>query len=233
MSESTSKHLKRTAGALAGAAAALAVLSACGSDEVAAPPTVTETGEPVTATSTDPALATPTESSATTATTTVTENSESEPATSTNADGVPVPPAERRCQAAQLQITALAGDSGAGSTYRELEFRNVSQAECQMAGYPGVSAADGEDGEQIGAPAGRSEESAELLTLGSGDTATATLRTVNMGDGGSPIEGCEPVPASGVNVFSPGLEESIYVRIDGFQACSGDVEFMSVTPVRA
>lgn len=234
MSESTSGKFGRGACALAGAATVLVALAACGSGEEAAPPTVTETGAPVTQTSTDASLASSTESSEPTATTTVTEETSTKPSTSTstNADGVPVPAAERRCQAAQLQITALSGDSGAGSTYRELEFRNVSQSECQMAGYPGVSATDSEGGEQIGEPAGRSQEPSELLTLGSGDTATATLRSVNMGDGGSPLEGCEPRPAAGVNVFSPGLEESIFVRIDNFHACTGNAEFMTVSPVR-
>lgn len=218
--------------ALAGSAALL-FTAACGaSDETAAPPTVTETGEPVTATSTDPALASTSETPEPTATTTVTESS-STTRPSTNADGVPVPSPESRCQVAQLEITAVSGDSGAGSTYHELEFRNTSQSECQMAGYPGVSATDGEDGEQLGAPAGRMQEQAELLTLGSGDTATATLRSVNMGDAGSPLDNCEPVPAGGVNVFSPGLEDSVFVRIENFHACSGDVEFMTVSPVRA
>lgn len=226
-----SRRLRRGACALAGSAALL-FAAACGSsDENAAPPTVTETGEPVTATSTDPALASTSKTSEPSATTTVTESSSTQP--STNADGVPVPAPERRCQAAQLQITALEGDSGAGSTFHELEFRNVSQTECQMAGYPGVSAVDSEGGEQIGTPAGRSEEQAELLTLGSGDTATATLRVVNRGNGGSPLDDCEPTSAGGLNVFSPGLEESIFLRMQDFHACSGNVEFMTVSPVRA
>lgn len=220
------------AAALAGGA--VLACAACGDNGGgAAPSTVVEThGVTITSTAPEPThSATSSPRSSTRSSTSA--SSPASPTATTNADGQPVPAADKLCRSESLDVSATSGDAGAGSLYYTIELRNTGSRTCELAGFPGVSAVDSRGGDQIGAPAGRSGERSELVTLGKGDSATASLRVVNVGTGGGPIEGCDPETAAGLLVYPPGLEEAQFVSVKNLHACGSDTPFMTVSPVRA
>lgn len=132
---------------------------------------------------------------------------------------------DQRCHASDLNIVVGATDSAAGSTYRQLEFHNTSTRSCTLAGYPGVSLVNSADGTkespQVGAPAEREviNETAPMITLTPGDTATAELRLTNPGLYGNQ---CSESAADGVKIYLPDDPESTIIPVDGLSGCTGD-----------
>jgi Protein of unknown function (DUF4232) len=112
-----------------------------------------------------------------------------------------------RCASSGLRISLGRGAQVTTVVTRyPLDFTNVSGAPCTLAGYPEVTAYQG-DKVPVGAAAGRDQSvAARSIVLGPGQTAHATL------DAAVPAARCGPVRATGLRVVTPGQKGARYVR---------------------
>ena len=131
-----------------------------------------------------------------------------------------------RCRAANTEVWLGDGTGGGvlGGVYYPLEFSNVGQRACTLAGYPGVSAFRGAG--QVGPAAIRITGSHRSVTLRPGATAHAILKITDWG-----ALCAHEVVADGLKVFAPGqtLAESVPFS---FGACTHR-GVLSVGPVRS
>jgi hypothetical protein len=124
-----------------------------------------------------------------------------------------------RCHTSELTVTAGRGDGAAGSVYHPLIFRNSGDRTCTVAGFPGVSMVGDNNGTQVGAPADRDAGTADPVTLGPGQSATATLRVVNVQNYG---DQCSETPADGLRIYPPDELDALYLQMPGLTGCSND-----------
>ncbi|WP_327111118.1 DUF4232 domain-containing protein [Streptomyces sp. NBC_01341] len=130
-----------------------------------------------------------------------------------------------RCTAGQLKPRLGPADVGAGNIRFDLQLINEGKAPCTLRGFPGVSLLRG-DGSTIGVPATREGSQGTAVKLGPGESAHATLRTLN-----KDIKGpdCWPAPTL-LKVYPPGLKESLTLRSSTPVVC-GDT--FTVTALRS
>ncbi|MDT0546429.1 MULTISPECIES: DUF4232 domain-containing protein [Streptomyces] len=205
---------------------ALAAVTACGSDTTSgapAPPgsagkshSATGTARPGTAApSTAPPEADPASKAP----------SAAEPSVTTEA-GSAAPPAVRRiCSKDQLKLSTGRADIGAGNVYVPLAFTNTGAASCTLTGYPGVSLLDA-PGAAIGDPATRRGPGRPTVVLKPGDSAYASLHTVNKGLSDKP---CWRTAAE-IRAYPPDSHRSIKVSARSFRVCGGVFEVTAVEP---
>ena len=112
-----------------------------------------------------------------------------------------------RCASSGLSISLGRGARVTTVVTRyPLDFTNVSGASCTLAGYPEVTAYEGNK-VPVGAAAGRDQSvAARSIVLAPGQTAHATL------DAAVPAARCGPVRATGLRVVTPGQKGARYVR---------------------
>lgn len=112
-----------------------------------------------------------------------------------------------RCASSGLRISLGRGARVTTAVTRyPLDFTNVSGAPCTLAGYPEVTAYEGNK-VPVGAAAGRDQSvAARSIVLAPGQTAHATL------DAAVPTARCGPVRATGLRVVTPGQKGARYVR---------------------
>ena len=107
------------------------------------------------------------------------------------------------CSASQLTASLGGSEAGAGHLYRYLVLTNSGATSCHIAGYPGVSLLDA-DGRQIGQPATRHAMDYSPVVLDPGDSASATIHTVNQ-------QGtCLPTSVT-VKIYPPGSRQSLKI----------------------
>lgn len=157
-----------------------------------------------------------------------TEAPSSEPATSetgaapetgaeTSTPAQDEPPSAQLCKVADLAVTVEYVDAAAGTVHQALRFTNSGNRTCEVQGFPGVSYVGGEDGHQIGKPAGRSGSKGPAITLAPGAQAWAPLaapRPENYDDAT-----CQPRQARGFRVYPPQEYDSVFVPLT-MTACS-------------
>ena len=140
-------------------------------------------------------------------------------------------PATGRCASSGLRISVGPGARVTTMVTRyPLDFTNVSGAPCTLAGYPEVTAYQGNK-VPVGAAAGRDESvAARSVVLAPGQTAHATL------DAAVPAARCGPVRATGLRVVTPGQKGARYVRRP-LTACTavapGGQEYLRVRAIQA
>lgn len=199
---STSRTARRALPALALAAVA-ALVTGCGPNTPTTPaPTASASATGGTGTPT----ATPTPTSPP-ATPTPTPTSPATPVpTSTGTVGAAAAP----CATRDLQAAIGDGQGAAGSTYIDLDFKNISGKVCTLYGYPGVSQAGGHPVTEIGPAASRSTDSPRVrVTLLPGTTAHALLRLVDAANFDTAT--CHPKAASYFQIFPPNQTTPIYL----------------------
>jgi len=136
-------------------------------------------------------------------------------------DREPTGPAN--CRVDQLATTLGGGDGGAaGSTYLTVDFTNKSTNTCVLQGFPGVSYVNGPDGGPIGSAAQRDGDSFGPVTLHAGDSASAQLRAVNVGN--YPDTTCMPTPAAGLRIYPPNDLDSVYIAHPTTACASTDAD---------
>lgn len=145
----------------------------------------------------------------------------SEPASSSNAGSQAVSPPSGSggatevaagpalCRSSDLRLSLGRGDAAAGTVYRPLEFTNVSDHPCVLAGFPGVSYVGGADGHQVGAPANRDGDTGSSITLGKGEAASATVGFTNIDN--YDAVACQPQPVRGLRVYPPQETAALYI----------------------
>ncbi|MFF4243593.1 DUF4232 domain-containing protein [Streptomyces sp. NPDC001822] len=116
-------------------------------------------------------------------------------------------------------------DAGAGNIRFDLQLINEGKASCTLQGFPGVSLLRG-DGSTIGVPATREGGQGTAVKLAPGESAHATLRTVN-----KDVEGpdCWSAPTL-LKVYPPGLKDALTLRSSTPVVC-GDT--FTVTALRS
>ncbi|NKQ53463.1 DUF4232 domain-containing protein [Amycolatopsis sp. K13G38] len=153
--------------------------------------------------------------------TTAPSSSES-PASGTQAPTTTAPaaPADNgTCKAADLKLSIGRGDAAAGTVYRPLIFTNVSDHECVIQGFPGVSYVGGADGHQVGPAAFREGTKGDPVTLAKGASAYADVGFVNV-QNYDPVT-CQPQPVRGLRVYPPQETASMFVELSG-TGCGSD-----------
>ncbi len=133
----------------------------------------------------------------------------------------------------QVSVDSHAAGVAAGTSYLPLDFTNTSSASCQLAGFPGVVTASGQEGKQIGAAAtADTSAAARVMVLANGQTAHIWLRVVDVAN--IPKPQCDPVAAAGLRVSLPGEQQSTYIGLQ-LTTCAKRVhgtEVLTVEPFR-
>lgn len=193
---------------LAVTAAALAVaVSACGQD--------TNNAQPL------PNAATTTPAS-------TSDSPTSGPPSSGGTSATPSQPAgDGLCKAADLRLSIGHGDAGAGTVFRPLIFTNISDRQCAIQGFPGVSYVGGADGHQVGAPAFRTGTKGAAITLNKGETASADIGFVNV-QNYDPVD-CQPQPVRGLRVYPPQETASLFVDLAGTGCGNANIQGNQLT----
>jgi hypothetical protein len=127
--------------------------------------------------------------------------------TTSPAGGAPAP-----CATSALKVTVLTvpGSSTAGTEHFPIDFTNVSQASCNLFGYPGVSFVTSPGGSQVGAAAGRQAvNSPTTVVLAPGVTAYTTMSIEDPGVY-SP-SACHQVTAHWLRVYPPNQTAAVTV----------------------
>lgn len=119
-----------------------------------------------------------------------------------------IPPAARLCATSQLAASFGSGNGTAGTSYYDLDLRNVSSVTCFVQGYPGVSFVAGANGHQVGNPAVRVAGSTPQVVLTPQRAAVATLAVVDAGNYGT---ACQLTPVLGFRVYPPDQTAALYV----------------------
>jgi hypothetical protein len=131
--------------------------------------------------------------------------------------------AANRCTAQQLGIKLGQADVGAGNIRYRLTFTNNGSSRCSLHGFPGVSLLQG-DGQRIGRPAKREGNGLKIAQLAPGQSASATLHTLNRGVKGG---GCWKTPAL-LQAYPPGSKDAMTLRTDSPQVCGDTFEVSSL-----
>jgi hypothetical protein len=122
------------------------------------------------------------------------------------------------------------GGGAAGSVYYRIEFTNLGETKCTVAGYPNVRAV-GLDGKQVGAFAQQEPGKKPKVTLGVGEAAVSTLRIVDALN--FPKSRCEPTLVAGLKVHVPGGSGAKVAPL-AFETCGvTSSKTLSVSPVKA
>ena len=131
-----------------------------------------------------------------------------------------------RCAASGLRVSldavpaAATGGTGVrqGLTSYALDFTNVSDAKCELRGYPAVAAYLA-SGVQVGnAAAADTTATAHRVVLAPGETARAAVIASAAAPAAS-AGGCRPVIATGLRVTPPGESAARFIR-HSLLACS-------------
>lgn len=148
------------------------------------------------------------------------------------ASTTPTDRASANCAVSELGIDIGPGGAAAGTTGFPVIFTNTGGRTCTLAGFPGVSYANGPDGDPIGAAAVRIGDSAGPVTIGPGQQASALVLAVNVQN--YPAEKCGPTDAAGLRIYPPDSFDSAFVARPG-TACTLPTETtqLKVNPVVA
>ena len=212
-------------GAIAGAA--LALCTACAGSSTASGNAGGTGAASSAGASSDVGTVTPTGGASSTSTTTATtagSTSGSGSGSGTGNSGLST------CLPRYLNASVANGQGTAGSVYVDLVFKNLNNAACTLAGYPGVSFGAGKPVAQVGQPADRnSAVTPSTVTLQPGGYAYAVLQ---IGDAQNwPASTCQPTATTYLQVIAPNTTNTLYVAYNS-TACKGDVVTMHVEAVQ-
>ncbi|RRO18193.1 DUF4232 domain-containing protein [Saccharopolyspora rhizosphaerae] len=121
----------------------------------------------------------------------------------------PEPPSTPLCDTGDLTPAVEYVDSAAGTAHLALRFTNSGDRTCEIQGFPGVSFVGGDDGHQIGRPAGRVGGKGPAITLAPGGQAWAPLASPRA-ENYDPAT-CRPEEARGLRVYPPQEYDSLFV----------------------
>jgi Protein of unknown function (DUF4232) len=134
------------------------------------------------------------------------------------------------CPTSSLSLRTGASQGAAGSTYIELDFKNISGTTCTLYGYPGVSFTGGASHTTvIGVAANENAATPRrLVTLAPGAVAGAELRIVDARN--YPIAACNTVTAHYLRVYPPNQLAPLYVALTE-PTCSNNTQILTVSVV--
>ena len=122
------------------------------------------------------------------------------------------------CSTSDLALSLGQPNGAAGTSYIDLMLKNKSNTACTIKGYPGVSLVDSHDN-QLGQAAIRSSTNQPvLITLKSGQSATATMAFPDPGNFSTP--GSCSVSSTKLKVYPPDQTSALEVTL-AEQSCPG------------
>jgi hypothetical protein len=111
----------------------------------------------------------------------------------------------------QVRLDIHAAGVAAGTAFLPIDFTNVSGAQCDLAGFPVVTAATGRTGRAVGANAATDRSlAATAVVLKASGTAHIWLRLADVLN--IPASQCRPAAAPGLRVRLPGQADSLFIR---------------------
>lgn len=134
------------------------------------------------------------------------------------------------CGTSALRMTLGPANAAAGHFYRPVVFTNISGASCTLYGYPGISFAAAIGGKQVGAAAGRSPASKQLVVLAPGGKAHALLDLLDVLN--FPPSECAASSAHWLKVYPPNQYSAGYIRWTAEVCSKSKPVYVFVTPVR-
>jgi uncharacterized protein DUF4232 len=134
------------------------------------------------------------------------------------------------CGTSALRMTLGPGSAAAGHFYRPVIFTNISGTSCTLYGYPGISFVAAIGGKQIGAAAGRSPASKQLVVLVPGGKAHALLDLLDVLNFPPPV--CAASSAHWLKIYPPNQFSAGYLRWTAEVCSKSKPVYMFVAPVR-
>jgi hypothetical protein len=131
----------------------------------------------------------------------------------------PPNPGNGLCKAADISLALGRGDAGAGTVNRPLVMTNVSDHQCTIGGFPGISYVAGADGHQVGKDASRTGTTGDVIILSKGESAAANVGFVNVRN--YDAAECKPTDVKGLRVYLPQETASKFVDAPGI-GCASD-----------
>jgi Protein of unknown function (DUF4232) len=122
------------------------------------------------------------------------------------------------CQYGQLRVMLGSATGATGHILAPIIFVNRSANACSLRGYPGVSSVAGNDGHQVGAPAGWAPGRVRTVVLAANGGRTRALFDQSNPDFYNPAT-CRPVNARGYRVYAPNQRLAFYLPA-AHHACS-------------
>ena len=132
-----------------------------------------------------------------------------------------------------LRVSIGPSSGAAGSIGFPVVFTNISQRDCELDGFPGVSYTDAPAGDPIGAPAVRQGDAPGAVHIQPGQEASALVIAANVQN--YLADRCAPVPVTGLRIYPPNSYDSTFVPREGTgcsQATPGSAQ-LKVGPVVA
>ncbi|MES4904050.1 MULTISPECIES: DUF4232 domain-containing protein [unclassified Streptomyces] len=151
--------------------------------------------------------------------------SAAKPSVATEGASAAPPTVRRICSKGQLKLSTGRADIGAGNVYVPLAFTNTGETSCTLTGFPGVSLLDA-PGSAIGDPATRRGPARPTVVLKPGDSAHASLHTLNKGLSDKP---CWRTAAE-IRAYPPDSYRSMKTSARSFQVCGGVFEVTALEP---
>ncbi|RMI30347.1 DUF4232 domain-containing protein [Nocardia stercoris] len=134
------------------------------------------------------------------------------------------------CTTSDLSATLGRADTDGDTTTLQLVFTDSGSRTCTMQGFPGVSYADGPDGDPVGPPADRDGATAPQVTLTPGGFAQSRLRVVDYSS--VPADECDPVDVTGLRIYPPDDARTMFVTLRNQQTCSGKVILLGIGSIQ-
>lgn len=208
-------------------AAAVLMLTGCGSraTEEPASPSITVAPTTTTTTTASASPSTPASPPATAAPAT------SEPIAAPVETGGGAPAGQCSDDALGIQVNPAPGGGAAGSRHYDVLFTNTGGTSCVLRGTPGVSVVGDGGATQLGKPAALVQSGVRTVRLGVGQSVAAPLKVVDIGTDGGPLPGCAVQKGDGYRVFAPHSRRGVFVKTPSTVACVRGPSFMTVGPV--
>jgi hypothetical protein len=138
---------------------------------------------------------------------------------SSSSTPAPPKPDDGFCKAGDVSLSLGRGDAAAGTVHRPLVMTNVSDHQCTIQGFPGISYVAGADGHQVGKDAYRDGTKGDPIVLSKGQSAAADIGFVNV-QNYDPAQ-CGPTEIKGLRVYLPQETASKFVEAPG-TGCASD-----------
>ena len=113
------------------------------------------------------------------------------------------------CTKPDLSAKYKGGDAAMSHVFGRIILHNISDHDCFVQGYGGLSYVGGGNGTQIGAPAGRTPSNTPRTVLAPGDKVRSAISETSYAP--YPRHECRPTKVDGFRVYPPDETRSLFV----------------------
>lgn len=136
------------------------------------------------------------------------------------------------CATSQLRVwMGEPSEGAAGTFYTEMEISNIGTGTCQLYGFPGVSALNG-NGTQLGSPAGWDHSvTPRTVVLTPGATSHFLFSVTDVYNYSPSV--CQPTAAAVLRVYPPNQRTAALLPFSSESCAKAGTVYMHVRPVTA